>query len=73
MPNRWDLAKSVIESSSDLNREKSWIMAMWSVAGLEAPLLAHDLSTVGRTLEKAAVRGSRVLMSVVPAWPMERQ
>jgi len=40
------------------------------VAGLEAPLLARDLSTVGWTVEKAAVRWSRVLVSVVPAWPM---
>jgi len=29
------------------------------VAGLEAPLLARDLYTVGRTVEKAAVRWSR--------------
>ena len=45
-------------------------MALWSVARLEAPLLARDLSTVGRTVEKAAVRCSRAIVSVVPAWPM---
>ncbi len=45
-------------------------MAMWSVAGLKAPLQARDLLTVGRTVEKAAVMCSRVLVSVVPAWPM---
>ena len=33
-------------------------------------MLSRDLSTVGRTVEKAAVRCSRVLVSVVPAWPM---
>jgi hypothetical protein len=43
---------------------------LWSVAGLKAPLLARNLSTVGQTVEKAAVRCSRVLVSVVPAWPM---
>ncbi len=40
------------------------------MAGLKAPLLPRDLSTVGRTVEKAAVSCSRVLVSVVPAWPM---
>jgi len=45
-------------------------MVLWSVAGLAAPLMARDLSTFGRTVEKAAVRLSRVLVSVVPAWPM---
>ena len=38
--------------------------------GVEAPLLARDLSTVGRTVEETAVRRSRALVSVVPAWPM---
>ncbi len=33
-------------------------------------LTARDLSTVGRAVEKAAVRCSRVLVSVVPVWPM---
>ena len=47
-------------------------MALWSVAGLAAPLLARDPSTVGRTVEKAAVSWSRVMVSVVPAWPMEK-
>ena len=70
MPRRRDCAKSVIDSSSDLNRVKSWAFALWSVAGLEMPLLVRDLSTDGRTVEKAAVRWSRVLVSVVPAWPI---
>jgi len=33
-------------------------------------MLARGLSTVGQTVEKVAVRWSRVLVSVVPAWPM---
>ena len=70
MPRRRDCAKSVIDSSIDLNRVKSWAFALWSVAGLEMPQLARDLSTDGRTVEKAAVRWSRVLVSVVPAWPI---
>jgi hypothetical protein len=70
MPRRRDCAKSIIESSSDLNRVKSWAFASWSVAGLEVPLLASDLSTNGRTVEKAAVRWFSVLVSVVPAWPI---
>ena len=46
-------------------------LALWSVAGLAAPMLARDLSAIGRTVEKAeAVSWSRVLVSVVPAWPM---
>ena len=45
-------------------------MVLWSVAGLATLLLARDLSTLGRTVEKAAVRWSRVLVSVIPAWPM---
>jgi hypothetical protein len=68
MPRRRDCAKSVIESRSVLNMMKSWAFALWSVAGLEMPLLARELSTKGRTVEKAAVRWSRVLVSVVPAW-----
>ncbi len=40
------------------------------MAGLAAPLLARDLSTLGRPVEKATVRWSRVLVSVVPEWPM---
>ncbi len=67
MHRRRDWAKSVIESSNDLNMVKSWAFALWSVVGLEAPLLARDLSTDGRTLEEAAVRWLRVLVSVVPA------
>jgi hypothetical protein len=69
MPKRRDCAKSVIESRSDLNRVKSWAFALWSVAGLELLLMARDVSTEGRTVEKAAVRWSRVLVSVVPASP----
>jgi len=69
MPRRRDWAKSVIEAINDLNRVKSWAFALWSVAGLDAPLLARDLSTYGLAVEKAAVRLSRVLVSVVSAWP----
>ena len=68
IPRRRDCAKSVIESRSDLNMMKSWAFALWSVAGLEMLLLARELSTEGQTVEKAAVRWSRVLVSVVPAW-----
>jgi len=67
MPRRWDCAKSVIDSNSDLNMVKSWAFALWSTAGIEMLLLARDLSTKGRTVEKAAVRWTRVLVSVVPA------
>ncbi len=70
MPRRRDCAKSVTDSYNDLNRVKSCAFALWSVAGVEMPLLAHDLSTNGRTVEKAAVRWSRVLASVVPVWPI---
>ncbi len=72
IPRRRDCAKSVIDSSSDLNKVKSWAFALWSVAGLEMLLLIRDLSTKGRTVEKAAVRWSRVLVSAVPAWPIEK-
>ncbi len=70
MPSRRDCAKSVIESSRSLNRVNSWVFALWSVSGLGMPLLARDLSTDGRIAEKAAVSWSRVLVSVVPAWPI---
>jgi hypothetical protein len=70
MPRRRDWAKSVIESNNDFSRVKSWVFELWSVAGLDAPLLARDLSIDGQTVEKAAVRWSRVLVSVVPAWPI---
>ncbi len=70
MPKRRDYAKSVIDSSSDLNIVESWAFALWSMAGLGMPLLARDLSTKGRTVEKAAVRWSRVLVSVVSALPI---
>jgi hypothetical protein len=66
MPRRRDWAKSVIESSSDLNRVKSWAFASRSMAGLDMPLLARDVSTDGRTVDKAAVRLFRVMVSVVP-------
>ena len=66
MPRRQDCAKSVIESRSDLNRVKSWAFVLWSVAGLEMPQLTRDLSVEDRTVEKAAVMWSRVLVSVVP-------
>jgi hypothetical protein len=35
-----------------------------------SPLMVRDLSAVGRTVEKAVVRWSRVLVSVVPACPI---
>ena len=41
-----------------------------SVVGCEVPMLALVWSTLGRTVENAAVRWSRVLMSVVLACPM---
>jgi hypothetical protein len=69
IPKRRDRAKSVSESINDLNRIKSWVLALWSVAGLVAPQLARTFSMVG-TVEKAAVRCSRVLVIVVSAWPM---
>jgi hypothetical protein len=49
---------------------KSWVFALRSMAGLEMPPLACDLSTEGRTVEKAAVRLFKVLVSVVPTWPI---
>ncbi len=70
-PRRRDCAKSVIESISDLKRVKSWAFAsLWSVAGHEMLLLARYLSTDGRAVEKAVVRWYRVLVSVLPAWPI---
>ena len=72
MPKRRDWAKSIIESIRDLNMVKSWVFALWSVAELDMPLLVRDLSTDGRTVEKAAVRFFRVLVSVVPTWPIEK-
>ena len=66
MSRKRDCAKSVIESNNNLNIVKSWAFALWSVAGLEMPMLARDLSTDGRTVEKAAVGLSRVLVRVVP-------
>ena len=46
-------------------------MAVESVMACGVPLLALAWSTRGRTVEKAAVMWSRVLVSVVPACPME--
>jgi hypothetical protein len=60
----------VSELSKDLNKFKLWILELWSVAGLEAPLLARAFSIVWRTVKKAAVKWSRVLVSVLPAWQM---
>ncbi len=40
---------------------------MWSVAGIESPLLVLDLSVIGWTVEKAVVSWSKALVSVVPA------
>jgi hypothetical protein len=70
MPKRQVWAKLVSESNNDLNMVKLWALAVWSVWGLVAPLLARICSMFGRTVEKAAVRSSKVLVSVVPAWPM---
>jgi hypothetical protein len=67
MPRKGDWAKTIIESSNDLNRVKSRAFALRFIAGLHIQLLARDLSAYGRTLEKAAVRLFRVLVSVVPA------
>ncbi len=53
LPRRRDCAKSVIDSNNDLNKVKSWAFALWSVAGLEMPLMARELSTNGRTAETA--------------------
>jgi hypothetical protein len=68
MPRRRKCAKTVIESSIDLNMVKSWAFALWSVAVLKTRV--RDLSIDDRTVEKAAVRWSRVLVSVVIAWPI---
>ena len=70
MPKGRDWAKSVSESNNDLNMVQSWVLALCSVAGLVAPMMAHDLSTFGRTVEKAAVSWYRVRVSVVSAWPI---
>ena len=40
------------------------------MAGNESPLLVLELPVIGRTVEKAVVSWWRVLVSVVPAWPM---
>jgi hypothetical protein len=70
MPKRRDCAKSVSASSNNLNRRQSWLMALESMVGSNVPLMALVWSTLRRTVEKAAVRWSRVLVSVVPACPM---
>jgi hypothetical protein len=46
------------------------MLALWSVAELAAPVLVRVFSTFVRTAEKTAVRWSRILVSVVSAWPM---
>jgi hypothetical protein len=40
------------------------------MAGNESPLLVLELPVIGRTVEKAVVSWWRVLVSVIPAWPM---
>ena len=70
VPRRRECAKSVIESKSDLNMVKSWALTLWSVSGLEMPMLDRNFSTDGRTVEKAAVRWDSVLVIVLPAWPI---
>ncbi len=56
MPRRRDCAKSVRECNSDLNRMKSWALAVWSIVGLVVSLLALGVSSRGRTAEKMVVR-----------------
>ena len=67
IPRRRDWAKSVIESNNDWNMVKPWAFALRSMAGMNMPVLARDLSTDGRTVEKASVRLFRVLVGVVSA------
>ncbi len=43
---------------------------MESMVGWVVPVLALAWSASWRAVEKAAVRWTRVLESVVPAWPM---
>jgi len=43
---------------------------VWSVAGLAMLVLALVCSTCGRKVEEAAVRGPRVVVSVVQACPI---
>ncbi len=45
-------------------------MALESMVGWVAPVLALDWSASERAIEKAAVRWTRVLESVVPVWSM---
>ena len=60
---------SVTESSKDLNKRQSWLLALESMEGLVVPVLALAWSASGRAVERVAVRLTRVLESVVPAWP----
>ena len=43
---------------------------MESMVGWVVPVLALAWSASGRAVEKAAVRWTRALESVVPVWPM---
>ncbi len=70
LPRRRDCARSVRESSNDLNILLSWVRAVWSVTGFVLPLVALVRSTLGREVENVAVRWFRVAMSVVLACPM---
>ena len=60
------------DSRSDLNYILSWVLALWFVAELAAPMWARVLSSFNWTMEKAAVCWSRVQVIVVPTWPMGR-
>ncbi len=70
MPGRRDCAKLVSASNIDLNKRWSCLLASESAVGCGVPLMALAWSTCGRTVEKTAVRWSRVLVSMVPAYPM---
>jgi len=70
MPKRRDCAKFVSASNIDLNMRQFGLLALESVSGCEVPSRVLVRSGLGRTVENAAVRWSRVLLSVVPACPM---
>jgi hypothetical protein len=69
MPKRRDCAKFAIESSSDLNKVKSWAFALWSVAGLEMPLIVWGVESRRNILESrwhcgAAIQLTQVVVKV---------
>ena len=73
MPRRRDCTKSERESSDDRKKMVSWVLAMLSVVGSRMPRLALDLSTEGRTAERAEVKLLRVLSEVVIRTRNKRQ